>query len=462
MKHRLLLIVLFALTMLSCQDKINIVKVDNWAKKSVDYSELYTFLSKASNTDDYLKNLSYSGNKLTIKTKSGASITLSEQCHLIEMNTRGKLIQDGIEIGIQLNTRDTWYEAPKIDISAEYKLSIEGTQTNLITPGLVIINCGKYVYFYSNNIVFALKSEINEAFNPPLPRDKSLLKVLFVGNSFNVDATTHLPGILSAMGCDRILMGRAYHGAYTLPLYNTNYANSNICAYRVCRPGQDEWDDNEVYDHSLKEVIEAEDWDIISFMEYTGNEASWTWNETEAGHINSLIQHCFDAHPDKRPTIMFMLTQTFALQHSAMQKGTYKTVVDYFNADQSKMYETITTFAKNVVNNTCIDDVIATGTAIENLRTSRLNTDPVQNLSRDGFHLDYGISRYTAACTVFYNIFEPVLGLKLDNNTYRYDVSIAHNNDRSTPVTDDNVELCRKAARFATDKPFEITNMSNL
>ena len=135
-------------------------------------------------------------------------------------------------------------------------------------------------------------------------------------------------------------------------------------------------------------------------------------------------------------------------------------VATYFDSDQMKMYETITDFAQQVLDGTCIDDVIATGTCIQNLRTSSLNDDPVQDLSRDGFHLDYGVSRYAAACTIFYTLFEPCLRLDLSGNTYRYDVKLEHSTAHSIPVTDENVEICRHAAHAAADHPLTLTDMS--
>lgn len=147
-----------------------------------------------------------------------------------------------------------------------------------------------------------------------------------------------------------------------------------------------------------------------------------------------------------------MLTQTFAAQSDLVKNN--------FAGDQMKMYQTITEFAGHVLEDTCIDKVIATGTAVQNLRTSRLNSDKVQDLSRDGYHLDYGVSRYAAACTVFYNIFEPCLGLTLEGNTYRWTEKIEHSTMHSIPVTDSNVGLCRYAARAATDNPLTLTDLS--
>lgn len=219
---RKIYIIILLFSLLSCNDKINIVKLDNWAKTGTDYTELYSFLNTAIQNTDYLSSISSSAQTI-ISTKSGKKFTIKEQCNYFTMNTLGALSHNNKEIAVKLKVRDTWYNAPNLEISSEYRLSINGLKTNIVSSGVNIINCGKFVYFYIEGQVFALKSEINEAFNPPLPKDKSLLKVLFVGNSFNVDATTHLPGILNANGSDRVFMGRVYHGGCTLPMYNTNY-----------------------------------------------------------------------------------------------------------------------------------------------------------------------------------------------------------------------------------------------
>lgn len=426
MRFRLFIIAI--ITLISCTEKINIATV------AVDHSELYSFLSTAIKSDDYLKQISSSENTI-ITTLSGKEFTI-DKCNIIEMDKLG------------VNPRDTWYAAPKLD-------------EKQLKDGINIVDCGKFVYFYIDGQVFTLKSEIHESFNPPLPINKPFIKILFVGNSFNLDATQHLPGMLAADGTDRVFMGRVYHAGCTLPLYSGNYATKNYCSFRICRPGESEWEDNEEYDSSLKEAIEAEDWDIITFMEYTGNSVCWEWNKTEQWHINYLIKKCFEAHPEKRPTIVYMLTQTFALKHPNVRTDR-KDVIEFFNGDQMAMYDTVTDFAQKVLEDTCIDDVIATGTAIQNLRTSSINSDKVQDLSRDGYHLDYGIGRYTAACAVFDSIFEPVLGLSLDNNSYRFDITNPQSSNHCIAVTDDNVGLCHKAARFATENPFTVTNMSNL
>lgn len=417
-----------------------------------DYSDFQEFLEEVADKADYCTELTGTSASLKVRTKSGKVLNINEKCPLFEVGKEGMLLRNGVPVGITIDIESTWYEAPEVNFTEEGYIQVEGKDTGLSSKGLCAIDCGKYVYFYFYEQSTGIPSEVHGTFNPPLPKGKGILKVLFVGNSFNVDATEHLPGILTANGTTKVLMGRVYHGGCTLPQYNTGYTTERYCSYRVCRPGESIWDGDEEYDTTLKYAVEAEDWDIVTFMEYTGNQCCWSWNDTEKGHINGLIEKVFAAHPAKRPSIMFMLTQTFAAQSDLVKNS--------FSGDQMKMYETITDFAGHVLEDTCIDKVIATGTAVQNLRTSRLNADKKQDLSRDGYHLDYGVSRYAAACTVFYNIFEPCLGLTLEGNSYRWTESIEHPTMHSLPVTDSNVGLCRYAARAATDNPLNLTDMS--
>lgn len=462
-KLRLLALLAILLTA-GCSQKDSVLEIADWAASgemipAAESAKYRTFFEKASESNDYCRQLAVTATGVGLTLQSGSSMTLPAATPCLSLTDNGRLVRllpgsnATTDLGIVLDERQTWYEAPALTLTDTGTVAIAGRDTGLAANGLCVVDCGKYVYCYTGTTPVAVASEIHEPFNPPLPRDPGLLKVLFVGNSFNVDATAHLPGMLKANGTCRVFMGRVYHGGCTLPQYDDNYAADRFCSYRVWRPGDEDWNGDEEYDTNLKAAVEAEDWDVVTFMEYTGNSCCWSWTEEEKEHINSLIQRVFAAHPQKRPTILFMLTQTFAAGSDL--------VATYFHSDQMEMYRTITGFAQQVVDDTCIDDIISTGTCIQNLRTSSLNDDPEQDLSRDGYHLDYGVSRYAAACTVFYTIFEPSLGLDLSDNSYRYDVKLDHTTAHSIPVTDDNVEICRYAARAAADHPLTLTDMSS-
>jgi hypothetical protein len=101
------------------------------------------------------------------------------------------------------------------------------------------------------------------------------------------------------------------------------------------------------------------------------------------------------------------------------------------------------------------DGIMSTGAMLENLRTTSVNND--KGLSRDGFHMDYGLARYGASCVLFETLISPVFDVTLDKNSYRF----TKTGEGYTPVTDENAPIALEAARNAIKKPFEITDMSN-
>ena len=122
------------------------------------------------------------------------------------------------------------------------------------------------------------------------------------------------------------------------------------------------------------------------------------------------------------------------------------------------MWEVIAAFGKKVMENVSFDGIISTGVMLQNLRTSSIDND--LNLTRDGYHMDNGISRYAASCTVFESIITPKFNVKLDGNTYRYTVSNTTEGSYTTPVTDSNAPIALQAARYAIQSPYVVTDMS--
>ena len=91
---------------------------------------------------------------------------------------------------------------------------------------------------------------------------------------------------------------------------------------------------------------------------------------------------------------------------------------------------------------------------LQNLRTTSLNNS--LGLTRDGYHMDYGLSRYGASCTVYEVALAPLTGKRLDDISYLYNES----GEGKTPVTEANAPIAKLAAKNAIAKPFEITDMS--
>ncbi|MFR4237094.1 MAG: DUF4886 domain-containing protein [Alistipes onderdonkii] len=54
---------------------------------------------------------------------------------------------------------------------------------------------------------------------------------------------------------------------------------------------------------------------------------------------------------------------------------------------QDEMFDVIVAQARKVLDQTDVEQIILTGTVLQNLRTSPLNND--MDLTRDGYHMDY-------------------------------------------------------------------------
>ena len=279
------------------------------------------------------------------------------------------------------------------------------------------------------------------------------MRVLCIGNSFMVDATEFLPVMLKTAGISTVEMDRAYHGGYTLEGYNTNYNNSTICGWMSYRPGNASWHNDNTLKHSLREVVESGVWDHVLFND--GSSAGYAPTESQLAGINALISKILE-HQNGHP-VKFWYVHTQADAHG------YETLVNDFGNDQEAHFEAKNQKAKAILENTAVEGVISTAAAVQNLRSSVLNVDPHgQDLSRDGHHLDYGITRYTAACTVFESIFTPVYGVDVSDIRVRTEWAVRHPLLYATPVTDANAHIALAAAKAAVEKPYEVTDLSGM
>ena len=104
------------------------------------------------------------------------------------------------------------------------------------------------------------------------------------------------------------------------------------------------------------------------------------------------------------------------------------------------MYDGIVAAVKQLRDETSIEVIVPTGTAIQNLR----GTQPADwaKVTRDGFHLNFRTGRYTAACTWFQTLVAPALGTTIVENGCRL-------RGTSHELTEEEATVCRQAAQRA-------------
>ncbi len=290
------------------------------------------------------------------------------------------------------------------------------------------------------------------------PGGDAQLRILFIGNSFTKDAVEHLPGILKAAGIDKVKMTHMYYGGRTVPEYNNGFATVSDYRCYECAPGAAGW--TELMNKTIKEVAASDQWDIVTIQEHTGKVNAWSWTSTEKEALQGLINNVKSTQTGAMPRFCYILSQAYG-DPAIVSYSQQTVIVNNFASSQADMYAAIVAQGKKVMAEVAFDDLIATGTVLQNLRSSKLQN--AMDMTRDGYHMDYGIARYAASCAVFEKLISPAFGdAKLDGNTFRYTISNTTAGSYSTPVTDANAQIALQAARYALSTPYAVTDMSDI
>ena len=278
--------------------------------------------------------------------------------------------------------------------------------------------------------------------------------ILFIGNSFTMDAVWHLPGLLDGANNKRVRVTLMYYGGRTIAEYYSGWTSSADYKHYEAAAGSKAFSEitSSAKYKSLPQAVGACEWDVITFQEHTGRTSAWSWTSTAQTQIQGLINYAKAAYPSsstKTPKFYYIMSQAYKDMTLAQGDPTWS---------QIEMYNAIVAYGKKVMETCTFDGIIATGTMLQNLRTSSANTS--MDSTRDGYHMDNGLARYGAAATVFETLITPVFGTTMDGNSFRYSVSNTSTSQYSTPVTSANAPIAIQAARYAIQKPFEITDMS--
>lgn len=285
---------------------------------------------------------------------------------------------------------------------------------------------------------------------PPVGGDAEY-NILFIGNSFTKDAVEHLPGLLAGAGNKKVNMTHIYYGGQFISTYNSKFEDATGFTCYTCKPGATGWSNKTGV--SIKDCCNSAEWDVVTIQEHTGNKCAWEFTSTSESDLRSLVSK-INATQKTAPKYYYIMSQAY---HNMNKIGSgSQSAITW--TDQVGMYNVIVAFAKKMMATGCFEDIIATGTMLQNLRTSSLQNS--LGLTRDGYHMDNGISRYGAACVVFEKLITPMFGSTMDTNTFRYNVSSTTENQYTTAVTDANAPIAIQAARYAIQNPYQITDMS--
>jgi hypothetical protein len=269
------------------------------------------------------------------------------------------------------------------------------------------------------------------AFVSLLNAQATTIRILAIGNSFSEDAVEQYLYELGAAEEVNFIIGNMYIGGCSLERHWNN-ANNNTAdyAYRKVVNGVKTSRENT----ALEYAITDEPWDYISFQQASPYSGQYS---TYQPYLPELLTYVKGKVTNTN--VKYVLHQTWAYAQNSTHDG-----FNNYDKDQLKMYAAImyaTHRAKEAV--TDISFIIPSGTAVQNGRTSAIG----DNFCRDGYHLDYQIGRYTAACTWF----EKITGINVVGNTAA-----------PSGLGNFQMEVAQNAAHLAVLKPEEITPMDDL
>lgn len=261
-------------------------------------------------------------------------------------------------------------------------------------------------------------------FDQPWAEDGEL-KILAIGNSFSDDAMEHVYQVAKDAGVEKIKLGNMFIGGCSLEKHLEN-AKGNKGAYDFRTNTNGTWSTKG--GTSIQTAVTSENWDFITFQQVSG----YSGVADSYDDLVELISIIKPLSGDAQLAWHMTWAYKVGSSHSDFSK---------YSHNQMTMYNAIVNAVNTkILTNNDIAIVIPSGTSIQNVRTSFIG-----DMTRDGYHLSYGIGRYIASMTYV----KALTGLSIDNS-------------KTVPSDVDSQELKAiiEGVNNAIAKPYEVTNSS--
>ncbi|MGM9664975.1 MAG: DUF4886 domain-containing protein [Eubacteriales bacterium] len=228
----------------------------------------------------------------------------------------------------------------------------------------------------SNFRIYVPISEISDP-DPVEPSEPKSIKILAVGNSFSVDAMQYLWDVMNSAGYTDITLGNLYIGGCSLDTHWSNISQDKA-AYTYYKNTSGSWSSTT---SSVSAALAEQDWDIVTVQQVSQSSG----NPSTYGNLENILSYIKENEPNAK----IYWHMTWAYQSDSTHSG-----FAYYGNSQVTMYNAILSTVQDTVS-AKVDGVIPSGIAIQKLRATTVG----DTLTRDGYHLNYGNGRYTAALT---------------------------------------------------------------
>lgn len=264
--------------------------------------------------------------------------------------------------------------------------------------------------------------------NSYLHENGDTLRILAIGNSFTYDAVgNYLYELFEAENIPVFIGCLTINGSSLAEHWQNSQTDEKLYSYTTRHKNSDKSTTQE----SLKETLLSNEWDIITLQQVSQLSGLYSSYEPYLSNLISWISGLCDAG--------ILFHQTWAYPKNSKY--------DYFknyNRNQFYMYVSILEASHNVLdNNINIVNIIPSGTAVQNGRTSYLG----DTFNRDDLHLGDTYGRFTAACTWF----EVISGKCILDNPYS-----------PKSVSKEEETIVKTAVHLAVKYPFILCDLGSL
>jgi hypothetical protein len=268
-----------------------------------------------------------------------------------------------------------------------------------------------------------------------VPSSTKIMKVPSIGNSFSDDVFEHFYDVAKSAGVD-VVVGVLYMGGASLQEHWDKSQSGGAYEYR-------KWTKEEgkinTLGISIAQAVANDNWDVIVLQQNSGNSGMYSTFQPYLNNLQTYLKRIAT-----NQDVKFALNMTWAYASTS-------THVDFVNygRNQMTMYNAIVNAYKQAIVGSNINILIPTGTAIQNARTLGYLNDVEQELTRDGYHLDYNLGRLIAS----YTAFECLLSSKYSKDLNE-DVTFSNINSTSM------IRSAKVCAKNAVASPFKITRFN--
>ena len=260
------------------------------------------------------------------------------------------------------------------------------------------------------------------------------VRVLVLGNSFSDDGTAYLDDLVNAAKLDRAKIG-IYNGVIGgggLKEWIEVYEKNIVMSYQLMAGAMTMNSKG-----TLSDVL-SQMWDVIVFLHTSSKTYNWNSFEGQIDEILAFIRNCCP-NPDLR------IAYAMPWSHTVVSTP--------------RELEGNITCARKLASDYGVE-IIPVGIAVQNARNTTLCDE--NYLTRDNWHLTYGIGRYVAACTWFEKLLAPPSHSSVVGNAAIHSITSkegAAGFKGSVPVDDSNRLLCQLCAFYAVRDTFTVTTI---